>query len=335
MFLLEEVKPEGAKYCPYVADFYSIIPKKPYCANDKYYCCIKDKLCALKYPYIQPNHPAVVSCLVYDIDQDQAVFAYHDNNAPRPQIITKNPKNGHAHYYYLLTEKVGLWGKSSTKAIKYLDSVHRALRCKLGADPNYIGNLIKTPTHPSWQTYTTGAQKSYTLGELADWLDLTEPKKLVVANNEHYLGRNHEIFEHTRVQAYKIASQHNFGGLYEAVLTIAQDENSKFNNPLMPNELTHIARSITRFCKSPRFGTYSKHSETRFSELQAHRGRLGAVKANAQSQACSKGGLARSAGFGYQRQRALKLFVEGRTVTQIAKELGCHRSSVTRWLSNL
>ena len=315
--------------CPHIQAFINDLPKKPYCTNGKGFCYPRAKHQAIKYSYIQPNHPAVIQWLVFDLDYDQALFAYFDNNVIRPQLIIKNPENGHAHYCYRLSEKVGLWGNSSVRAIKYLDAVYNALKRKLEADLSYSGNLVKNPTQKEWQTYSTGAKYSYTLDELANHLDLetTTIDSFQANDDEYYFGRNHEIFERTRLQTYPIAQQYSYEGLYRVVLAIAEDENSRFNNPLPHNELTHIARSITRFCKSSRFGAYSEA----FIARQRQEGRRGAMKANAQSQACSKGGVARSAKYADKRAMAMEMRLKGVKNVDIAKKLGVSDRTLRNW----
>ena len=75
------------------------------------FCYPRTKAHAIRHGYIQPNFPDIVKWLVFDIDHPNALFAYHDLNLPRPQLIEQNPDNGHAHYGYKLTEPVLLWGK--------------------------------------------------------------------------------------------------------------------------------------------------------------------------------------------------------------------------------
>ena len=325
MYLLQKI--HDFENCEQIQALFSDLPQKPYCTNAKGYCYIKPKKQAIKYAYIQPNHPAVAQWLVFDIDNSDALFAFFDQDAPRPQLIIKNPRNGHAHYCYKLTEKMGLWGKSSVKAIKYLKAVYNALQRKLGADSGYSGNLIKNPAHSNWITYTTGAQKSYTLDELAKWLDLTEPTKPQVANDETwYLGRNHEIFERTRHQAYRIAKRYSYDELYKKVFSIASNENERFHYPLDPKELHHIAKSITKFCKSPKFGVYSAE----FLEKQ----RRGAVIANAKG-ANSKGGKARSAKYDAKRQQAQELRAQGLSIRKIAEQLKVSKTSVEKWVKKV
>lgn len=324
MYHLQQV--HDFENCEQIQALFSDLPKKPYCTNFKGYCHIRTKKHAISHAYIQPNHPAVVRWLVFDLDYEQALFAFHDKDIPRPQLIIKNPQNGHAHYCYKLSEKVGLWGGSSEKAIKYLNAVYDALKRKLGADLGYSGNLIKNPAHSNWQTYTTGAKKSYTLGELAEYLDLTEPTKPEPANDSHF-GRNCAVFHAVRHQAYAIAHKHDYQTLYEAVLAIAVAENAKFNDPMHPKELHHIAKSIAKFCKSPKFGVYS----TEFLERQSEQGKRGVQVANANG-ANSKGGKARSAKYDGKRQQALYLCKQGLSIRKIAEQMGVSKTSVQKWL---
>lgn len=322
MYLLKQI--QDFENCEQIQALFSDLPKKPYCTDFKGFCEPRTKKHAIKHAYIQPNHPAVAQWLVFDLDYEQALFAYYDNNAPRPQLIIKNPKNGHAHYCYKLSEKVGLWGKSSAKVIEYLEAVYGALQRKLGADTSYAGNLIKNPAHKNWLTYITGAKKSYSLGELAEWLDLTEPKKVEPINDEKfYFGRNHEVFERTRHQAYPIANKYDYDRLYREILAIATAENAKFYNPMHPKELHHIAKSITRFCKSPRFGVYS----VKFREKQ--RQRVAIANANG---ANSKGGKARSAKYDDKRLEAVRLYERGYICKEISVKLGVHRNTISKWL---
>lgn len=272
MYLLQQV--QDFENCEQIQALFSDLPKRPYCTNAKGFCHIRTKSQAIKHAYIQPNTPFKVKWLVFDVDDPNALFAFHDNDTPRPQLIIKNPTNGYAHYCYKLAFPIALMGETNEKAVKYLDTVYNALKRKLGADLGYSGNLIKNPTHPNWRTYITGAKKSYTLDELAEYLELDILKTPKVANDD-YFGRNCSVFHATRVQAYPIAHKHDYKGLYSEILIIATTENAKFDEPLYPNELKHIAKSITRYCKSPKFVAYSS---AWFSRLQAHRGRQGGKK---------------------------------------------------------
>lgn len=302
--------------CEQVQALFSDLPKKPYCTNAKGFCHIRTKEHAIKHVYIQPNTPFKVKWLVFDVDNPQALFAFHDNDTPRPQLIIKNPSNGHAHYCFKLAFPVALMGETNQKAVKYLDSVYNALKRKLGADMGYSGNLIKNPTHSDWQTYTTGANaQGYTLAELAEYLDLDEPTTAPKVANDNHFGRNCAVFHATRHQAYAIAHKHDYNTLFTAVLAIATAENAKFDNPMYPNELHHIAKSIARYCKSPRFTAISAQW---FSRLQAHRGK--------------QGGKAKGKAYEPMREQAKQLREQGLSMAKIAQQLGTHKTQIARWL---
>lgn len=83
----------------------------------------------------------------------------------------------------------------------------------------------------------------------------------------------------------------------------------------------------TRFCKSARFGRYSEA----FIEKQRREGKRGAIKANAQSQACSKGGVARSAKYADKRVTAMEMRLEGFKNVDIAKKLGVSDRTLRNW----
>lgn len=103
--------------------------KKPYCTHQKGICYIRSKQQAIAHAYIQPNHPSTIKWLVFDLDDEQSLLAFYDKDCPRPQMIIRNPANGHAHYCYSykLSIPVGMVGKSSEKAIRYLEAVYKAL----------------------------------------------------------------------------------------------------------------------------------------------------------------------------------------------------------------
>lgn len=316
--------------CPQIQALYSDLPKKPYCTNAKGMCRIRTKRHAITHAYIQPNTPFKVKWLVFDVDDPNALFAFHDNNTPRPQLIIKNPTNGHAHYCYKLAFPVALMGETNQKAIKYLDSVYNALKRKLGADMGYSGNLIKNPTHSDWQTYTTGANaQGYTLDELAEYLDLDKPTTAPKVANDDYFGRNCSVFHATRHQAYKIADKHDYNTLLREVLAIATAENAKFDSPMYPNEVRHIAKSITNYCKSPKFG---KNSQVYF-EKRSNGGKKGSQVANAKG-ANSKGGKARSESYNAQREQAKQLRGQGLSVRKIADQLQISKTSVQKWIKS-
>ena len=344
MECLKQVSPSEWQETSELRQFYDDLANKPYCTNEKGTIFIRGKKHAIKHRFIQPNHPRVIKWLVFDIDHPDALFTFIDTGLPKPQVIIKNPKNGHAHYAYRLTTPVGIGGNSSTKAERYLKAVRDALCEALGADPGYSGNLIKNPCYikdkadpnrhqlPIWadqddyevngerdehETYLTGAKPSYTLTELADYLDLEplypEQTKQKPANDTNY-GRNCSLFEELRHLAYRCTNK-SFNAIESYLKPIAEKKNQQFDVPLPLNEVKHIIRSIARYCARMDFTA----SHKAFSKLQAIRG--------------ARGGQAKGRSYDKKRQQAKELYEQGLNKSEIARKLEVSRRSVINWLS--
>lgn len=266
---------------PVLQPFYDALPLKPYAAETKNEMSIKNKPYAWNKDYIQPNHPAVTEWIVIDIDHSNALYAHHDANAPAPQFIVVNPKNGHAHLFYRLKTPVGKWGRSSHKAVMYLTAVYASLTKKLGGDMGYSGNICKNPNSDAWRTYTPNdAPPSYDLGDLADWLDLPSWNETAAIRRKGYdettaVGRNVSLFHGIRKHAYALAGRTSGKALYIGIVALADAYNAQFDTPLPSNEVMHTVRSIYRYCTSERFKAAKAASDADFSALQAHRGRKG------------------------------------------------------------
>lgn len=241
MYALQKIDPDQWEQIPILKQFYDDLPKNPYCTDEKGTCYPRHKKNAIQRAYIQPNHPQFIKWLCFDIDDPNALFAYHDNHLPRPQFTARNPSNGHAHYCYRLTLPVPMWGNAHSKPIEYLQAIYRALALAMGADLSYGGNLIKNPFSSLHEIYITGAKPSYTLEELAQSLDLTTPQPQPQADNDDHFGRNCATFHHTRHKAYPISDQLNEKELLRQVLAIAQEFNAKFDSPMLPNEIYHLS----------------------------------------------------------------------------------------------
>lgn len=298
MQCLKQISPEQWQDVPALRQFVDDLPRNPYCTNSKGFTYIRNKQNAVRHRYIQPNHPKVCKWLAFDIDDPEALFTYSDNGLPPPQIIIKNPTNGHAHYLYRLTTPIGTGGKSSMKAVRYLASVQKALATALGADKGYSGNLIKNPCYvkanapkevlPIWahedeyeengerdehETYIVkGVQSSYTLAELADYLDLEPlfPQTTAEPANDAGYGRNCTLFNELRHIAYKLPDK-SYNSVISELESISDSINNRFDVPLPYNEVKHIIKSIARYCSRTDF----TESHKRFSERQAVRGTRG------------------------------------------------------------
>lgn len=326
--------------------FYKYLPERPYCSNCKdSQAFILDKDKAMRLSYIQPNHPLFAQCLAFDVDNlkgRSAWTAWKDYNLPPPNIIVKNPIKDSCHYIYLLKIPVTNARDLTQRAVKHLDAIHKRMRVLLQADLSFCGSRIKNPFSAKHDTFVSGAEP-YTLEQLAENLDLytdvyweeinaerakdKERKKLSIDELHGYLGRNHAIFDKVRFIGYR-NSHLSFNQLYKLLLAECQQYNAEYysSDPLPHNELTHIARSITRFCKSSLFGQYNEKSTAKFSKLQAFR----ANRANAQG-ANSKGGQARSATYAPKRNLADEMSKQGLKNSVIAQTLNVTTKTLRNW----
>ena len=333
MECLKQVSPEEWQDVPVLRQFVDDLPTNPYCTNSKGLTYIRNKQNAIRHRYIQPNHPAVCKCLAFDIDDPEALFKCFDEGLPPPQVIIKNPKNGHAHYLYRLTTAVGMGGRSSIKAMRYLASVQNALAEALGADKGYSGNLIKNPCYvkanapkevlPIWvdedeyeqngerdehETYiVSGVQPSYMLEELAEHLDL-EPYKKAEAVNDSGYGRNCTLFDELRHIAYKLPDK-SYRAVVSHLKAIADDINNRFDVPLPYNEVKHIIKSIARYCE-----------RTTFDKWQDN------LTASQRARALKRWGDNTD-----KREQAEMWHNQGIKKTVIAERLGVTTKTLTRW----
>jgi Replicase family. len=101
---------------------------------------------ATKRAYIDPNPQALVWALVFDIDRPGAAMAWQDANAPRPNWITQNPRNAHAHLGYMLAAPVPRTLKARATPQRFLARIQHGLTLALDADRAYTHRLTKTPT---------------------------------------------------------------------------------------------------------------------------------------------------------------------------------------------
>ena len=312
-------------------DFYEKLPHKPYCSDDLGRgVIIRPKRTAIQKPYIQHNPPCLVSSLVFDIDRQDAYFAWSDANLPTPTWIAKNRQNGHAHIGYMLLAPVCTTHRAKQNVIEYLAKIEQAYSLALGADRGYSGLITKNPCHEEWETHIFDVQP-YELGYLADFAELQELKTDL--REVSGLGRNCAMFDTVRYWAYKAIRAHlsdGFDNWHSEVLEQTKNANNAFIQPLPYSEVKATAKSIARWVWR---NHNSAEFQQAFSEKQAKRGKKGALVANAKG-ANQKGGKARSKQYYDMRQEALKMNITGKSIKEISTLLNVHRNTVSNWLKD-
>lgn len=256
-----------------IADiFLDTIPDRPRCSNDlQYGLQVRGKKKASEMRMIQPNSPMVKRWLTFDIDRDDAYFAFEQRDAPVPNFIAVNRGNGHAHYGYLLRQPVLCFDLARGKPQQYLQSLRSGLTKRLGADAGYSETVCKNPLHCDWET-EWNIHRPYELSELFDCLDKSD-LAVKSADEAQETGRNCAVFNAVRHVAYRNVLTFKrcldgFDGFMDFVSSAAVQANATFPHPLELQELHRITKSISKW-------TWDKFSDSAFSEKQKYRSQLG------------------------------------------------------------
>lgn len=303
----------------FIDSFLTPLPYSPYCADDLADGVrIRPLKTAKNCRYLQINPPTQQHYLVFDVDRQGAAFAWEDCNVAPPNYAAINPKNGHAHLVYKLSEPVATSEHGRLAPLRYLAAVERGYRIELGADAGYSGLITRNP----YKTPTLCLHKhEYDLFELSDWLkrDLGEyaEKETAVAG----LGRNVTLFDTVRVWAYRsvrfyrvVARSRLFDVWRNEVEDYALGINAQFMTPLSYSEVKATAKSISKYCWA-----HDYRAEQEFLCRQVERGRLGGIakgKANIE-----------------KRGKAIEMSGLGMSVREIALQLQVGKSTISRWLS--
>lgn len=252
-----------------IETFKNQLPVKPYCSNDlESGLIIRNKNKALEMLYLQANQPSIQTCLLFDLDEDNAFYKFEDVGLPIPTFITKCPASGRCHYGYMLKAGVCKTQHARLKPLKYAAAVESGIASKLASDYGYSGLITKNPLHEHWSPYWSGADL-YELDYLADFVELKAPKKVEKVKG-YGLGRNVNLFDDLRAYAYRSVLKFKSKSTYDAweadLLRVAQGLNSHCNalNPLQYNEIKATARSVSKW-------TWKNFDSETFSNIQSNR----------------------------------------------------------------
>lgn len=262
--------------------FEDYLPRRPYHTDDLTSGLKINKKEKAKFArLVQPNGPTHRYWMVFDLDRADAGMHWDHVGAPAPNLIARNPANGHAHLLYLLQTPIRTAMDGKTAPLRYAAAIEAGLRNRLGADRGYSGLICKNPINAHWMVHQWQADP-YTLDDLADYIDLTPEKAREKPVEDYGLGRNCMLFDELRAWAYKaIRSQdwpdHN--QWLNACFDRATGYNVNFTTPLDISEVKHTAKSVAKWThrnfNRRTFDDYVARTHT--SEIQAIRGRKGGL----------------------------------------------------------
>jgi hypothetical protein len=289
------------------------LPKRPYHSDDfAQGLRINSKENAVKARHIQANGPTHKFWLIYDLDREDAGLRWDDVGAPPPNIVTRNPVNGHAHLMYGLVTPIRTALDGKKGPLRYAAAIDNALCDLLGADKGYSGLICKNPLHGDWlvEQWETSL---YELDGLADFLELTPYQQINKKQTEYGVRRNCTLFEELRAWAYNAIRQGwpDYNQWLRACVDKALAYNIQFPRPLDGMEVKHIARSVAKW-------TYKNFSSQKFSAIQSARG--------------LKGGLAKGK---CKREAGLIMLQSGANVPEVMEVLSVSRRTVFNWLARI
>lgn len=257
--------------------FSSSLPRWISCSDDpeRFGVQLLPREKATKRAYVDPNAKALVWALVFDIDRQGASTAWQDAHTPmpRPNWITQNPRNGHAHLGYALAAPVARTLKARATPQRFLARIQHAMTLALDADRAYTHRLTKTPGHPHWRTFWERGQP-YDLGELRDYLGEALPLRIarLEAVGE---GRNVCLFDGLRRWAYRARLSFTDRDQWERACRATAESLNSFAAPLAVREVHQVAKSVAKW-------TWENITPEGFSAIQAARQKRQVAKRQSQ-----------------------------------------------------
>lgn len=294
--------------------FQSRLPRRPY-ATDNLQWGIRPmpQAVAVQKRHIQPNPPCLNYWLVFDVDRPDAAMRWEELNLPAPTWVARNPENGHAHLAYGLAVPVVSSDAARAAPLRLAAAIQAAYTDALGADVNYSGLICKNPLHPDWQVlwFYRGEHDLYSLGDLADYVELSRFCDRRRRVSDVGLGRNCTLFERLRQWAYRAVRGYwrpgGFADWQAAVVSKAGSYNT-FPEPLQSAEVRAVAKSVGKW-------VWQRFTPTEFRAAQGRRGRRKGAKVRASLMPMA------------QEMRA-----QGLSLRAIAAELGVSYQTVSNWL---
>jgi len=279
---------------------------------------------ALQHSEICPNDDERILAIVVDVDAADAATSWMDAEIARPNFVVTNPRNGHAHFVWLLDdEREGpIWVERQARAIRYADAIQRALTKAVGGDLRHTGAAWRTqPMHsPVSDRYVTREihRHAYRLEELGVGLDLDAPRRAFHdapgGEDSWELGsRNDGVFKWLLRNAGRVMQrcrdEHEYAMAMEQLASTANDACSP---RLDPKEVATILKSAMRYRSFRRRDRAAECKAKRHAEGRSREAYLGAVTE--------------------RRERARHLRAAGWTIPQISAELGVVTRTIDRYV---
>lgn len=303
------------------------------------------------FEFIQINPADYLNFLVVDVDQDDALIRLLHPAVPEPHWIIENPANGHAQAGWMI-EPVLRGPGARPHPIRYAQEVQRALDLLTGNDAAFTRFLVRNPAahSPAGDVRFGRRPHPYSLGELRrhmqDYSDpfdsefsawpssaaLEAPQK--PAAPDTITGRNNAIFYRTRSELWRRYQDTGQLPALAESLDYAISLNNDLPTPLPCREIRDLAASAVRQVTNGKGRPLRGTSNPWFAE----KGRKGGKSTTRSKRAAAvqnarKGTQTRTSQAKTSADVAGALRALGRTLAEIARELGKSIRTVQRYLS--
>lgn len=303
------------------------------------------------FQFIQINPGDYLNFLVVDVDHDDALVRLLHPAVPEPHWIIENPANGHAQAGWMI-EPVLLGQGARPHPIRYAQEVQRALDLLTVNDAAFTRFLVRNPAahSPAGDVRFGRRVQPYSLGELRlhmqNYRDPFDeefsawPSSPAVGAPQRppeadaAIGRNNAIFYRTRSELWGRYQATGKLPALEESLDYASSLNSALTTPLPHREIRDLAASAVRQVANGKGRLRSGAVNTWF----AAKGRKGGQSTTRSKRAAAaenalKGTQARTSQADTGAARATALRSLGRTLADIAKEIGKSIRTIQRYLS--
>lgn len=225
--------------------FFEHLAIRPYCSFEKGAHQIRTKKHAIQRPYIQANPPHLCAWLIFDCDHTN-IDAFREAGLPEPNWISITRGKGTYHMAYAI-DPVYTTANARPKPLAYLAAIQRTYNVLLNADAGYSGLITKNPLHSDWATWWLH-NHVYTLGELADYVDLLPSRRVPLVEESTGFGRNCDLFDLLRKWSYKAVLEHDLHSTFVlCAIEQAESYNSQFSAPLPLAEVKSVAKSVAKW----------------------------------------------------------------------------------------
>ena len=185
--------------------------------------------------------------LAISMDIDIKHWEPEQCDLPMPNWVTKNKASGHSHAVWFFE---GIVDKNNEKQSAYLATISSAMARKISTSGNATvrnNNATQNPYHSFWQTRVIHASR-YSLGYLADCVDVGGQERDFSCSSFRQVGRNNALFYDT----IRVAQKNDFSPsqIEHYATTHNAIIGSEFKDgPLPQAEVRSIIKSVCRYAE--------------------------------------------------------------------------------------